>query len=84
MNPAIVAALNAISALASLKADHTFDRLKDDIDAFRAKITATLPEKIDGSDWTDAEVQAAKEAADLPWNLLKAIATPQADGDDGA
>lgn len=72
MNPVLI--INAISVLLTLKLDHTFDRLKDDVSALVEKLKATLPEKLDGSAWTDADVQAAKEAADLPWHLLKSIA----------
>lgn len=82
MNPILI--INAISALLSLKTDHTFDHLKGSITALVEQLRPTLPEKLDGTSWTDADVQAAKEAADLPWHMLKAIATPQADGDDGA
>lgn len=80
MNPVLI--INAISVLLSLKFDHTFDRLKDDVAKLVDQLKATLPEKLDGSPWTDEDVAAAKEAADLPWHLLKSIA--QADGDDGA
>lgn len=82
MTPILI--INTISALLEMQADHTFDKVKDSIKVLIEALRPTLPAKLDGSAWTDAEVQAAKEAADLPWNMLKAIANPQADGDDGA
>ena len=82
MNPILI--VNAIAALLALKADHTFDNMKDHVDVLIEKLRPTLPEKLDGTAWTDADVQAAKEAADLPWHLLKAVASAQGDGDDGA
>lgn len=82
MTPILI--VNLISALLELKADQTFSKLKDSVSALIEELRPTLPAKLDGSAWTDEDVQAAKEAADLPWNMLKAIASPQADGDDGA
>ena len=73
MNPLLLITINALSALAKLKADKTFDHLKVHVDALQEALRPTLPAKADGSEWTDADVEAAKVAADVIWNILKAI-----------
>ena len=73
MSPFVIIALNALSSLAKMKQDHTFDHLKADIDKLIAALKPVLPAKVDGSDWTDADVEAAKAAADINWAVLKSI-----------
>jgi hypothetical protein len=73
MNPVVTLAINAIVSLIKLQQDHTFDDLRDDIAVLKEKLMPVIPAKPDGTAWTDADLIAAKAAADINWQILKAI-----------
>jgi hypothetical protein len=81
MDEKLLYALRALSALGHLKRSGLFDGLKGLISDLQSQLTLDLPDKADGTPWTDAEIHEAAEAARHTFQqTLDRTASAQGDG----